>query len=227
LFVPKQGGTLSDEQEIREAVDEAKDSKVFNIVNILQERSYPKQVIEIFLDEENSYKASMVKQQLEELDKKTGTKGVTAQQKEKRDSLIAEFELLSEKISESKYSFHISGISEGRREKLIAEATKKYPIEYEKSAELSALLGSSNGPQEKASPQRDQLFTDFLWREQIQKIVDPDGNEQSDLAYGDIRSLRENLPLSSSAKINNAIEKIRTATAVFMMETGEDFLAKP
>ena len=132
-----------------------------------------------------------------------------------------------EKISQSKYTFHIRGISEGQREKLIADATKKYPIEYEKGAELSALLGTGNDPREKPSPERDQLFTDFLWQNQIEKIVDPDGDEQTGLGYSDIRSLRDNLPLSSSAKINKCIDRIRSATALFMMETGEDFLAKP
>lgn len=218
---------MSEETEIREMVDEAKQPKTFNIISVLQERSYPKDSVEIVLDEDNSYKASVVKSKLEELDKKIASKNPTAQQKERRDELIAELDELIEKIEKSKYVFHIKGISEGKREKLIQEATKKYPVEYEKSAEISALLGGSAEPKEKPSPERDQLFTDFLWQNQIEKIVDPDGNEQTNLSYSDVRALRDNLPLSSSAKINRSIEKIRTATALFMMETGEDFLAKP
>lgn len=218
---------MSDEQDVRDMVDEAKGPKTFNIVNVLRDRSYPKEVIEIVLDEENSYNASVVKEKLAAVEKSIGTKTPSASQKESLDKLTAELEDLMDKISESKYVFHIQGISEGKRERLIAEATKKYPIEYDKSTEISALLGTSSGPTEKPSAERDQLFTDFLWRDQIQKIVDPEGNEQTGLAYSDIRSLRDNLPLSSSAKINRCIEKVRTATAVFMMETGEDFLAKP
>jgi predicted RNA-binding protein YlxR (DUF448 family) len=218
---------MSDEQEIREVIDEAKEPKSFNIINVLQERAYPKTSVEVVLDEENSYRASMVKEKIEAIEKKVGTKNASASQKETIDKLTAELEELLEKLSESKYVFHIRGISEGKREKLIADATKKYPVEYEKGAELSALLGSGGEPREKPSPERDQLFTDFLWQHQIEKIVDPDGNEQTGLGYSDIRALRDNLPLSSAAKINRSIEKIRSATALFMMETGEDFLAKP
>jgi hypothetical protein len=214
-------------EDVREIVDEAKAPKTFNIVNVIQERSYPKEAVEIFLDEENSYKASLIKEKLDELDRKIGTKTPSVLQKESRDKLISEMEELTEIISKSRYLFHIRGISEGKRERLISEARKKYPIEYERSNDLSSLIGSSNEPREKSSPERDQLFTDFLWRDQIEKVVDPDGNEQSGLTYSDIRSLRDNLPLSSAAKINRSIEKIRTATALFMMETGEDFLAKP
>jgi hypothetical protein len=218
---------MSDEQDLREIIDEAKEPKSFNIINVLQERAYPKDSVEVVLDEDNSYKASMVKQKIEAIEKKIGTKNPSAFQKETIDKLTAELEELLEKLSESKYVFYIRGISEGKREKLIADATKKYPVEYEKNADLSALLGSSAEPREKPSPERDQLFTDFLWQHQIEKIVDPDGNEQTGLGYSDIRALRDNLPLSSAAKINRSIEKIRSATALFMMETGEDFLAKP
>lgn len=218
---------MSEEQEVREMVDQAKEPKTFNIINVLAERAYPTEVVEIILDEENSYKASVVKSKLEDLDKKIASKNPSAQQKEARDKLIEELDALVEQIEKSKYHFHIKGISEGKREKLISEATKKYPVEYEKGAELSALLGGNSEPREKPSPERDQLFTDFLWRDQIEKIVDPDGNEQTNLTYNEIRALRDNLPLSSSAKINRSIEKIRSATALFMMETGEDFLAKP
>ncbi len=218
---------MSEQEEIRELVDEAKEPGSFNIISVLQERAYPKEVVEIILDEETAYQASSVKQKLDDLDGKIANKNPSAQQKELRDNLVEQLDELTEKFSSSKYVFHIRGISEGKREKLIKDSTKKYPIEYEKSADLSSLLGSNAQPHEKPSPERDQLFTDFLWKEQIEKIEDPDGNVQKDLTYNEVRALRDNLPLSSSAKINKAIEKIRTATAVFMMETGEDFLAKP
>ena len=218
---------MSDEQDVREMVNEAKEPKTFNIVSVLQERAYPKDSVEIVLDEDSSYKASVIKEKIEAIEGKVGSKSPSAAQKEKIAELQSELEALMEKISQSKYTFHIRGISEGQREKLIADATKKYPIEYEKGAELSALLGTGNEPREKPSPERDQLFTDFLWQNQIEKIVDPDGDEQTGLGYSDIRSLRDNLPLSSSAKINKCIDRIRSATALFMMETGEDFLAKP
>jgi hypothetical protein len=39
--------------------------------------------------------------------------------------------------------------------------------------------------------------------------------------------MRESFPLNAMVRINEAIEKLRAATAIFTIETGEDFLAKP
>jgi len=218
---------LSEYEEIRESVEEAKSSKSFSIVNVLAERSYPKTEVSVVLDEATAYEAALVKEEIEELEKKIGSKHSSAEQKSKLEEMYEQLETLTHQMMQSSYTFHIRGISEGKREELSKEARKKYPIEYDKNSEVSALLGNSNDPKEKPSPERDNLFTDLLWKEHIEKIEDPEGSIQDTIGYNDIKALRTNLPLSALAKINNAIEKVRTSTAVFMMETGEDFLAKP
>lgn len=218
---------MSEYEEIRETVEEAKSSKSFSIVNVLAERAYPRTQVSVVLDEGTAYEAALIKEEIEALEKKIGSKNSSLEQKSKLEESHEELERLTSKMMESLYTFHIRGISEGKREEISKEARKKYPIEYDKNSEVSALLGNNNDPKEKASPERDNLFTDLLWKEHIEKIEDPEGSIQDTIAYNDIKALRTNLPLSALAKINNAIEKVRTATAVFMMETGEDFLAKP
>jgi hypothetical protein len=104
---------------------------------------------------------------------------------------------------------------------------KKYPIEYQSQSGISSLIGVESNKIEKNSPERDSLFTDYLWQGHIQKIVNPDGDEQADFAYSTIRTMRESFPLNAMVRINEAIEKLRAATAIFTIETGEDFLAKP
>jgi hypothetical protein len=218
---------LSDEQEIRDAVDAAKARGTFNIVNVLAERAYPKSSIVIHLDEQSAYDASVIKEELDELLERVGKHNPSKQQQDRIDDLTEQVDKLSQKMVESGYIFHIKGISEGKRETLFNDSKKKYPVEYEKPNDLASLTGQKVERVEKESPERDQLFTDFLWREHIYMVEDPDGNTQTDLTYSDIKEIRSSLPLSSLAKINQAIEKIRTSTAIFMMETGEDFLAKP
>lgn len=216
---------MSDEQEIRDAVDQAKNPKTFSIVNVINDRAYPKGKVVVSMDEATAYEAALIKEQLDEASKSPGAKG--SPRYKKIEELTAQLEELTEKMNKSSYVFHIKGISEGKREELASEAKKKYPIEYEKPSDLSALIGNQQERIEKPSPERDNLFTDLLWMEQIEKIESPDGATQDSFGYTDARALRHGLPLSSLAKINSEIEKIRTATAVFMMETGEDFLAKP
>jgi len=218
---------LSDEQEIRDAVDAIKAPGTFNIIQVLQGRGYPEAQVEIYLNESAIYEMSLAKESLDNLDQTVGTKGETDRKKKLRESIMSDLESAKEKVSASLYTVHLMGISEGKREEMYRLATKKYPVEYETDNGLSGLLSGESKREEKDSPERDTLFTDFLWQEHIKKIVNPDGDEQVDFSYATIREMRNTFPLSATIKINEAIGKLRTSTAVFTMETGEDFLAKP
>lgn len=213
---------MSAEDNIREIVDEAKAPGRFNIVDVLKGRGYPQTSVQIILDEALAFEASSLKKRFDEVDgKKLNEKQIA-----EREQLSIELEDMRERLSKSAYTVHLMGISEGRREEIYRDAVKKYPIEYETVNPLEGLLGQVKKV-EKESPERDSLFTDFLWLEHIKKIVDSEGNEQTDFTYSTIRTMRESFPLSAILRVNEAIESLRTSTAVFMMETAEDFLAKP
>lgn len=107
---------------------------------------------------------------------------------------------------------------------LYKQAKKKYPVEYEKDIDIST---GKMEKTEKESPERDALYTDLLWEAYIRKIVNANGDEQVGVSYSDVRVMRDNMPISSTARLNESIEKLRVASAVFMLETDEDFLAKP
>lgn len=217
---------MSDESEIREAVNEAKAPGTFNIINVLQERAYPKLTVDIYMDEAAIFEMSRLKDRLEDLDKKVARKPETEKQKAERQDILTEIDSIAEKLDRSKYTVHLSGISEGKREELYRATLKKYPIEYVQSP-MAGLLGTQDNRTVKESPERDNLFTDYLWQGYIEKIVNPDGEEQTEFAYATIRTMRESFPLNAIVRINEGIEKLRVATAMFTMETGEDFLAKP
>lgn len=218
---------MSDEQEIRDTVDAVKAPGTFNILQVLQGRGYPETQVDIYLDESAIYAMSLAQEELDGLDQALGTKGETEKKKKIRERITGELESAREKVSASHYIVHLMGVSEGKREEVYRQATKKYPVEYEKDNGLSGILSGDSKREEKDSPERDSLFTDLLWQEHIKKIVSPDGEEQEDFPYSTIREMRNTFPLSATIKINEAIAKLRTSTAVFTMETGEDFLAKP
>ena len=215
------------QEEIVESVEKAKAPGTFNILSVLQERGYPEATVDIYMDESSMYDMAIVKEGLEKLDSSIGKGGETEKQKDSRDKLMADYEALEKKINESKYAVHLSGISEGRREEIYRQSVKKYPVEYESSNGISSLLGTEAARVEKSSPERDALFTDYLWQEHIKKISNPEGDEQSEFSYSTIRSMRDSFPISAIMKINEAIDKLRVASAMFTMSTGEDFLAKP
>ena len=211
-------------EEIREAVDNAKAKGTFKIVDILSDRGYPKQDVTVYMDEESAYQAANIKERLAELDSKLSKNPSNTELIKEQESLIAEQEIYMEKLGESVFTFHLTGISEGKREEIYKKSLAKYPIEYERDQDI---LRGETKITEKESPQRDSLFTDYLWLECIMSISDNKGNTQDDVTYSDVRTMRGSLPLAAIAAINQAIEKLRVSTAVFMAETGEDFLAKP
>ena len=210
------------EEEIRESVDEAKAPGTFNIMAVLKDRGYPKDKITVFIDEEMAYEAAKLKEELDSIDSKNKTESA----KKNRADLADKIDEIREQLAKSAYVIHLEGISEGKREEIYREAKKKYPIEYENDNSVQSIL-SGGKRTEKESPERDALFTDYLWQAHIKKIVDPEGNEQVEIPFATIRAMRDSLPVSAIIKVNESIEKLRTATAVFIMETGEDFLAKP
>ena len=59
---------MSNEEEIREAVDKAKAPNKFNIVDVLNNRSYPESVVNIIMDESLTHKAAMIKEQIEKIE---------------------------------------------------------------------------------------------------------------------------------------------------------------
>lgn len=218
---------MSDENEIIEPVEKAKQRGVFNIAEVVRGRSYPSTEVDVFIDEDIAYAVSqldaLISKTSESLDKKSLNKSETDEILQRREEILAQKEKMIADMGGSRYVFHIRGISEGDRQDIFDSVLEKFPYEYEKSR------NPFTGAQEKIeieNKERDRYFTDRLWQAHITKIVAPDGSEQTSITLDDAIELRRNLPLASITKITDAIEKIRVSTAVFMMTVDEDFLAK-
>jgi hypothetical protein len=212
---------MSDEKIIEDAVklaEKAKAPGTFSILNVLKERAYPKDEAKVFLDEQAAYDAAGLQQKISEL-----SKSADLNVQDEIDALIAKRDELVERIENSKYVFHITGISEKARSDAFDKSVEKFPIEYEESK--NPFSGEVNKT-EIESKERDRLFTNILWSLSIEKIVAPDGGVQENMSVEDIASLRDMLPLAAAGVVNQSIDKIRTSTALFMISVDEDFLAK-
>jgi hypothetical protein len=214
------------EKSVQEVVEEAKSPSVFNIVDAIKDRGYPRDEVVIFLDEETAYKASLIQEKISILDlgaNKKDTAEQIASREEQRDKLIEERDNIAKKLSESKYTFILRGISEGQRDEIFENVGKKIPSQF--NVERNPLTGEKEKT-EIENPERDKLFTNMLWAAYIEKIVSPSGEEQIGVSVEDASQLRYSLPLAGVQKINECIEKLRIAAAAFMYEVDEDFLAK-
>lgn len=206
--------------EVKEMVEEVTSPKSFNVIDAISNRSYPHTTVNVFLNEELAYEASVLEDEIDDLQPRAVNDESAAAKldvlEKKRDAIVAELEA-------SCLVFHVYGISEGDREDIYNIAVKDFPVEYEESKNPYTGESVKN---EIDNVERDRLFTTLLWQAQIRKIVASDGAEQSDMTKDDVEKLRRQLPIAALGSINQAIEKVRIATASFMLKVNQDFLAK-
>ncbi len=214
-------------EEIIEAVEQAKKPGKFKILDVLQDRGYPTEQVEVFLDEAVAYAASdlddAIKELDRQLDREAGNNDAVDDLMKRRDEVLDRKEKLVEEMGGARYVFHLMGISEGKRQDLYDRAVGQFPIEYER--DRNAFTGESD-KKEIDNQERDRFFTTLLWEAHVTKIVAPDGSVQEGINFDEALELRRVLPLAATGAITEGIEKMRTATALFMMSVNEDFLAK-
>jgi len=214
------------ESEIEEIVEEAKKPGKFKILDALKDRAFPAEEVEVFIDEDAAFMATEVEEKIKKLaetmDKAKDAKSIE-ELAARHEKLVERLESIVKDMGDTRYVFHIQGIPEGQREDLYEKAVEKYPIQHD--SERNPFTGESERT-ERENPKRDRYFTVMLWQAHIKKIVAPDGSVQEGISFDEASELRRALPLASIGKITESIEKMRIATAVFMMSTDENFLAK-
>lgn len=212
---------MSEEKIIEDAAklaEEAKKPGTFSIINVLKERAYPLEEINIYLDEQAAYDAAKLQEKIDEI-----TKSAEMQAHNEAEVVAGERDAAIAKLEKSKYVFIVSGMSEGKRDELQELSIEKFPMEYEESK--NPFTGEVT-KSEIGDKHRDRYFTNMLWVESIKKIVNPDGDIQDGVSISDVESLRQLLPIAAISSITQSIEKLRISTAIFMSNVDEDFLAK-
>lgn len=214
--------------DIEEMVVEARSPGKFKIIDAVKDRAFPESHLDIYLDEAVAFLIAELDQAMDEtgksMDKKKALSKKEVDEFEKRrDEILNRKNELLEKMGGAKYVFHIKGISEGSRQDVFDKAIEKFPMKYEKNR--NPYTGAME-KEEISDVERDRYFSDMLWQAYIVKIVSPDGEEQESITLEEATELRRSLPAASVAKISEGIEKLRIASAAFMMSMNEDFLAK-
>lgn len=214
--------------DIEEMVEEARKPGKFKIIDAVKDRAFPESFLDIYLDEALAFLIAELDEAMEETGnsmdrKKALSKKEVDEFEKRRDEIIDRKNELIEQMGGGKYVFHIKGISEGVRQDIFDKAIEKFPMKYEKNR--NPYTGAME-KEEISDIDRDRYFSDMLWQAHIVKIVAPDGEEQEGISLEEATELRRNLPAASVAKISEGIEKLRIASAAFMMSINEDFLAK-
>jgi hypothetical protein len=214
--------------EIEEMVGEARKPGKFKIIDAVKDRGFPESHLDIYLDEALAFLISELDEAMDETGKSMDRKKALSKKEvdefeKRRDEILDRKNKLIEEMGGSKYVFHIKGISEGQRQDIFDKTIEKFPMKYEKNR--NPYTGAME-KEEISEAERDRYFSDLLWQAYIVKIVSPDGEEQEGVSLEEATELRRSLPAASVAKISEGIEKLRIASAAFMMSINEDFLAK-
>lgn len=214
--------------DIEEMVGEARKPGKFKIIDAVKDRAFPESHLDIYLDESLAFLISELDEAMDETGKSMDRKKALSKKEvdefeKRRDEILDRKNKLIEEMGGGKYVFHIKGISEGQRQDIFDKTIEKFPMKYEKNR--NPYTGAME-KEEISEAERDRYFSDLLWEAYIVKIVSPDGEEQEGISLEEATELRRSLPAASVAKISEGIEKLRIASAAFMMSINEDFLAK-
>lgn len=183
--------------------------RTFDLGAILAGRSFPEIEVPFYLDEVAALKLSRRERLLNQY--------IALAKTEEADKLQLEIDELKKSIRDSRYVYHLRGISNKARQDLMKKAVEKFPRERD-------FLGT-----EVENEERDELFTVLLWHALTAKIEGPDGATQIGLSLEDIENFRALLPHAAVTAIQAGVNELSTgAKAGFEAAVQDtDFLSQP
>lgn len=206
---------------------EASKPGTFNFIDRVTGRNYPKDEVVVYLDEESGYNISKIEKELELAGQKIKLAGddkvLLAEAKAQVDQLEAQLEANREKASESRFVFHLEGISTRDYDKCVDEAQEQFPLEY---TETRNPLTFKLEREVVENDDRETYFRTLLWSKFIRRVVDPSGNEDSTISHEWVKQVADLLPIMAQIKVATGVETLRMATDWMDHIQGEDFLAK-
>lgn len=192
-------------------IEEKLQPDTFNFLDVLSQRSYPKDKVSIYLDEGAAYQAKITRQLIEEA-------GTEAEIK-KLQKLLKEY---SAKVKASEYIFHLTGVSMERNEEILELAKEKYPVEMRTRKTASGSLEQYEVP----SPERNEYVGYlFIWI-YVEAIESPDGKIHAAPDVENIIQFVKKAPTSQVEKVTEAIGRLRVSSELFEDAIDDDFLAK-
>lgn len=190
--------------------------ETFSFVDVLGERDYPKDVVELAMDEVAAYELEKIALKINQL---------PDGESDELEELLAEAEKYQARLEASEYVFHITGVSDDTITDLqeIASAEfepKKKPIK------------AANGRIERILPEKEQsaylrYFNALNLSVHIEQIVRvKDGAVMTAPPVDEIAVLMDKAPTSQKIKLQMAIQKLRAEAESFERRIDADFLAK-
>ena len=195
--------------DIQAQVEQAMSQETFSFVDFIQGRGYPRDEVVLNMDEATAYKI----QKLEKQKKDDSSLDESA-----LDRIDAEIASLREVLAKSALTFKVVGLSTENREELLENAREQVKPEYESNRNF---ITGQVEKVEKESPARDRLYTNLLWKAQIEQIVAPNGAVTVP-TLEDIEVFRNKAPQSQQLKLARALGDLAVASEAFEAGVSDD-----
>lgn len=188
------------EDNIVDLAQEAQKRGRFVLADVVKGRGFPEKSVDIYLDANSAYELEQVNDEM---------KSVT--DPEAYAKLEARAAELTEKIVNSRLTFHMRGVSQRSVEYVTEQADKLYPDDAD---------GNEN-------PDWIKYYLCALVAKNIVKVTDPEGNEDSkEFTAEEIMDLRGSLPIDAWQTLIDTMQKLTLAGSYFEAVTDAGFLPK-
>lgn len=203
---------MTDIETARSIAEEHSKQGSFNFLDRLNNRNYPTEDVEIYLDEKAGH-------EIEKLQEKI----VLATKPEIGEALQAEIDEIREQAKASRYIVHMQGISVELYDEIVDKSQEMYPLEHREYRDpLTAKLIREVVDND----DREQYFRTHLWAEFVRSVEDIDGNVDDNITPEFMAVFIGHAPIAAQVKVAAAVQSLRMVTAWMDEIQGEDFLAK-
>lgn len=185
----------------------------FSLLDRLQGRSYPKETVDVYLDEEAGYEIQKLEQEIAR----------TAPDDGKIPELEAKLAELQEQAQASRLTFHLEGISSEEYDSVVEESLELFPVEYHESRN-PLTMALERTPKE--NEDRETYFRIHLWAKFIRRVEDAEGDVDSDITPALIAQVHGLLPLAGMVRLSATVDKLKMVTNWMDEIQGADFLVK-
>lgn len=181
-------------------VQEAQKKGKFSLADAIKGTAYPEKSVDVYVDAASAYEFGQLSERVKGLDPEAP----------EYEAAMKQLEELSEKIKDSKITFHMRGVGQGVVEAANKAADEKHP--------------TKDGVDD---PEWIKYYLCYLIAENIYKVTDKDGNEDTTkFSADDIVTLRNAVPIDSWEVLVDTMQKLTLASSYFDAVTDAGFLPK-
>ena len=204
------------ENEEIEGGPEGLTPETFSFFDVLSEKAYPRDIVNVYLDDAAAYDLRKIGDEAEEMDPDNA---------EAINALGERLKALRQRIEASAMTFHLAGVGADRMQEAMQVANDHFEgKKVNRKRADGSIMRELPQEQQVAFMRYASAVTLSL---HIERIVLADGRAQTAPSPDEIAAFLDKAPLAAVNTINDAVKALQVSTQDFERTLDEGFLAKP